>query len=734
MNFPSPNKISHRHRAAARRLGTASLAAILWTGLAGTARAADEASAAEADTDRPDIVVTAERTTGLARTTPISLGVVGSEEIKKRNIVQLQDLNGVVAGVNVPGGYSNQIQAVAIRGVGASSSAMNQAVGIYVDDIPLVLGYAAGIWDLPDIERIEVLRGPQGTLYGQNTTAGAVKFVSRDPDAPSQAWASVGLGNYAEFDVRAYANGDIVPGRLSASIALSHRDNHGYGYNATRDERANHTNATQARVKLKWTPVDSFSAQLAVDGLYDRSDDNTINFPLGQAGNPRVTYVDRDLGTYRRKAGGAALTLRGELDSHLSLRAITGFRRFVDDPSPMDQGGQPAITSGWEQRVSQNTWSQELQMHGDYGALTFTLGALWIRNHYNFHRFNTSRTVSTGAVSRTESVTDLTITDRGLYGQGRYALTDRLGVTFGGRLYRTSQEGSNDYYRLNASSARTATVYELDDLYTRSTGFTPKVGIDYKFSPDLFGYATFAKGEKFGGFNRAAASLLSASVATKPEEVTTYEAGLKITAFDKAVQTNIAFFYNDYKNYIASLRNTYVHGVLVPDAVQVNAGAAHTYGVDFDNSWHVANGLDWTVAAEYVIAKFDDFENPSGLESGNYVDNRLPNAPRLTLSSSLDYSFRAGPGTLDLYGSVQYLSRQYTDAANSATAEVSRQTYVNLGLDYALNGDHWKFSVRARNLFDKDYVLQRVYNPTNGIDSASYSTPRTVIGTIEYRF
>ena len=140
----------------------------------------------------PEVIVSAERTDTLERTTPVSIGVVGRGEIERKGIADLHDLVGVVAGVAVPNGFSNMPQAVAIRGIGASNAAMSQAVGIYIDDVPLLRGYATGLWDLPDIERIEVLRGPQGTLYGQNSTGGAVRFVTRDPSADTVAWLAWG--------------------------------------------------------------------------------------------------------------------------------------------------------------------------------------------------------------------------------------------------------------------------------------------------------------------------------------------------------------------------------------------------------------------------------------------------------------------------------------------------------------------------------------------------------------
>ncbi|WP_324741638.1 TonB-dependent receptor [Tsuneonella sp. CC-YZS046] len=155
-----------------------------------------DAEAAPATGGLQEIIVTAERREADVQKVPISIGVLDSTLLGQTGFVHLLDADKAVAGVTFFRGAANQQASVIIRGVGTTNQGYTQAVGIYVDDVPLIRSVAAGQWDLPDIERIEVLRGPQGTLYGQNSTAGAVKIVSRDPGQKPEGWVSVGLGNY----------------------------------------------------------------------------------------------------------------------------------------------------------------------------------------------------------------------------------------------------------------------------------------------------------------------------------------------------------------------------------------------------------------------------------------------------------------------------------------------------------------------------------------------------------
>ena len=685
-----------------------------------------------------EVIVSAERIDTALRKTPVSAGVVDRQQIDSQGIYQLNDLVGVIAGVTVPNGYSNMPQAVGIRGVGVSNPAMSQAVGIYVDDVPLVRGYATALWDLPDITRIEVLRGPQGTLYGQSSSAGAVKIVSADPGPERSAWASVGAGNYGTRELHGLVSGAIgqADNGLAGSFAVSRRTNDGFGYNATLDKRINKLDATQFRAKFRERFTPEFSAVLAIDGLQDKSDTNTINFPLNHVNAaPRVSWNSSDAGAFKRNAGGASLKLEDRATPDTTLRSITAWRTYKDDPTVADWSGLETERYLLSQTVEQKTFSQEIQAQRKGTTLSWTTGLMLVDDRFDFDRFTTAYPLAAPAPSTTEAVTHQHTVDLGLYGQGRYALSDSTGVTFGVRAWRTRQTGSNALWKADNSRQRTSVVYDAEGLSTTRSGVVPRVGIDSQLDSDTFVYASVAQGAKFGGFNRAAASALSASVASDPEKVIAYEAGAKGRFLGGALTANAAAFFNDYRDYLASLNNLTINGTLVTDSVLVNAGKAHTWGLDFDFDAKLARNTDWSVSMEWLHSRVEKFENPTGAPAANYEGHELPYAPHLSFGSTLSSQVPLPDGSAIAFTtSIQMLTRQYADLANSQSLKTPVQSTVNLGVGYLAPQRHWSVSLRVRNLFDRTRALARNVIPPFGVNTAYYNAPRTVVASVRFDY
>ncbi len=705
---------------------------VAWSTLSipGAAVAQDAASTVQ------EVVVSAERTDSALRKTPVSAGVVDRQQIDSKGIYQLNDLVGVIAGVTVPNGYSNMPQAVGIRGVGVSNPAMSQAVGIYLDDVPLVRGYATALWDLPDITRIEVLRGPQGTLYGQSSSAGAVKIVSADPGTERSAWASVGAGNYGARELHGFVSGGLGPADdgLAGSFVVSRRSNDGFGYNATLDKRINKLDATQFRAKLRERFTPDVSAVLAVDGLQDRSDTNTINYPLNHPGAaPHVSWNSSDAGAFKRDAGGVSLKLEDRVAPGTTLRSITAWRMYKDDPTVADWSGLEVERYELSQTVQQKTFSQEIQAQGKGQMWNWTTGLMLVDDRFDFDRFTTSFALSRPAPSTTDATTHQHTVDLGLYGQARYAVTEDTGVTFGARAWRTRQTGSNALWNASADFQHTSVVYDAEGLSTTRSGVVPRLGVDSQLDPDTFVYANVAQGAKFGGFNRAASSRLSATVASNPEKVVAYEAGAKGRFLGGALTANAAAFFNDYRDYLASLSNLTINGVLVTDAVLVNAGRARTWGVDADFDARLARNTDWTLSMEWLGSRVAAFRNPTGAPAANYVGHELPYAPHLSLGSTLASQVPLPDGSaVSVDTGIQYLTRQYGDLANSGTLKTPSQSIVNLGVGYLAPDRHWSVSLRVRNLFDRTLALSRNVIPPFGIDTAYYNAPRTVVVTVRF--
>jgi len=683
-----------------------------------------------------EVIVTSERVQTVLGRTPLSVGVVDQHAIETRGTAQLSDLVGTIPGVTVPNGFSNQPQAVGIRGVGVSVPAMSQAVGIYVDDVPLVRGYATALWDLPDIARIEVLRGPQGTLYGQNLTAGAVRVISIDPTAQAVAWVSASAGNYRDAEVHAYVNGPIGDGPLSGSFALSRRGNEGWGYNASTDQHDNKLDATQFRAKLRLKEASGLDAILAVDGLVDRSDTNTGDFPLNDPRSaPRVNFTTATTGPFKRLAGGLQFKLSHPLADGIALHAITGYRAYKDKPTVADIGGLATLRYLLSQTVAQKVFSQELQLQAMQAHVDWTAGAMLVSDRFDFERIVDQIPPPPKSRTDTEGQTHLETTDVGIYGQSRYEWTNEIGLTAGLRAYRTAQTGANQFWSLDAQQARVQTVYTATGLSTSSSGLLPRLGLDWQASRDHFLYASFAMGQKFGGFNRATASERASTYAAHPEKVSTWELGSKSRLAGGRVTADVALFLNDYSDYLASLQNTVIGGVLVPDQVLVNAGKAKTYGADIDLAAKLAERTDLSLSVELLRTRIDAFENPTGAAVSNYVGHELPYASHLSLSVNFEHRQPLPDGSsLGLTAALQHLSRQYTDVQNSATGAIVAQTCLNLGASWLTPGRGWTLSLRVRNLTNRTYVVLRTKIPSVEVDAANYNAPRTILATVRHDF
>ena len=727
-----------RHRPTARRRAVSfrpAVAGLLLGPLAAGAGWADEAL--------PEVKVTAERTETVLRRTPVSAVAVDNLTIERLGLYQLSDLVGTVAGVSVPNGSSNMPQAVGIRGVGVSVPAMSQAVGIYVDDVPLVRGYATASWDLPDVQRVEVLRGPQGTLYGQNSTAGAVKYVSLDPTAETQAWLSAGAGNERALEVRGYATGAIGgggdvagdgAGPLTASLAFSRRRNDGHGRNATRSTDVNALDATQFRAKFARDLSPATRAVLAIDGLHDTSDTNTANFPLGRPeSQPRVNFVAGDAGDFERVSGGLSLKVTHRLADGLTFRSITGYRAYRDDPLVADWGGLARFQYQISQANEQRALTQELQLQGRDARRSWTAGLMYVGDTFAFHRFVDVAPPDPAPVGHTEAQTHQKTRDLGVYGQLRQTLDERTGVTAGLRLYHTRQEADNAFWRTDGERNRTQTVYDLDDLSTSKTGLLPRLGIDHQWGPDVFLYGYLAQGAKFGGYNRAAESALSARADTDPEKVTTLEVGGKGRFLDGQLDANVAFFYNDFRDYLGVVQGVTIDGTVVTDTVLVNAGKARTYGMDLELTARASSRLDLGLSLELLGSRFDTFANPTGNPNADHVGNALPNAPHVTLGATAAYRHPfADGGAASLLAMVQHLGSQYTDVANTEATKLVPQTYVHLSAGYTTPDGRWTFGLRVRNLFDRTYVVQHMRIPPLDLHAGHYNAPRTVLFTARY--
>ncbi len=681
------------------------------------------------DATLPQVTVTAERRATKLQDTPVSVGVINGTTLRQNNNPSNRDLSATVAGLTAPGAFQGNGGGgpIYIRGIGTSSPTYSSAVPIYIDDVYIARQLGDGIYlGMPDVQRVEVLRGPQGTLYGENSSAGAIKFVTVDP-TDNTAWIQGTGGSHDGWGTKGYVSRVIAPDLLYASFAFNHYQDLGEVYDPVRHQDVGASNVSQFRAKVRLTPTHDFDAVFSIDGTHVGGDTNTPIALNHLGSSPRTTFENTDP-SVDRNIGGLSLRLTKIIDEHLTLKSITAYRQIRDDRNPTLLDGLPTDTFGFLINQHEHETTQEFQLLGDYGRFKFTTGIIGLREGFNTNRPAWTNGAYTGINSTVNN------TSLAAYFQGTYQITDRLGATAGLRLNRDWQVFNEIGYKSNSSQAQLATTFSTGDLTQDVNSVTPKIGIDYKWSPDLFSYASITRGEKSGGYNPVAATLQIAQVAVNPERVTTYEVGTKATLFGNRLQANASIFYNDFDDYQAAIANAIVNGQAINGSVTVNAGKARTYGAELETTFRPLSNLLVSNWLTLLQGTFQQFANPTGAAALNYAGNVLPYISHFVAGTSATYTLpRFGlPGATRANATVRYLTPSYQDIGN--TLRTPTQIYIDAGVSFAASGGHWSGQFQVRNLLNRYYVQQNFTTASIGLNSAFYNPGRTFQLSVRYDF
>jgi iron complex outermembrane receptor protein len=300
-----------------------------------------------------DVVVTATRRTTKLQKTPVAVTVFGAKQLAQQNILTTRDLAGKMPGVTTQrAGITPLTQIYFIRGIGNSDPIFDPNVGQYLDDVYLPRAIN-GLGDLTDLERVEVLRGPQGTLFGANSDAGAIRYVSKDPTDQTVANFDVQGGNYTTFNTHAYIAGPIVPSKLDGSIAFAHDQHNGYTYDPTIGKYVNNQDTDEARAKLLANVNPDLTALLEIDGTRDFSGTGyyspvhpiiggTLAKPVYGPADKNDSYASQDP-INNSWDGGVSLRIIDEINPNLTFKSITAYRAFAQQPVNYNNDGQPLV-------------------------------------------------------------------------------------------------------------------------------------------------------------------------------------------------------------------------------------------------------------------------------------------------------------------------------------------------------------------------------------------------------
>ena len=710
-----------------------------------------------------EIVVTARKREETLQDVPIAVSSISGDVLAAAGIDDLTGIAQAVPNVTLENSRAtNSTLTAFIRGVGQQDpvAGFEQGVGIYVDDVYLNRPQGA-ILDVYDVERIEVLRGPQGTLYGRNTIGGGVKNVTPRPHATAPTLRTrLAVGNYGQLDGMLAGSAPLSDSfRVGAAIAKLNRD--GFGRNVTTGDENYDKDVLAARVSMEWEPSANLLVRLAGDYLDDGSSPRqgyrllpTLSGaqPALLPGRYDTTAGITTFGPIRDnkvEAKGGQLRIQWSPSEAWTLQSITAYRED-DSRSPIDFDSTPPQTFDAPVVYTNEQFSQEFQLTYSGSRATVVAGAYYL----DANAFNAFDVVFTSATQLT--IGDVDTKTWALFGEATFDLSDAWSLSVGGRYTedeRTSRIvrqlflGVNSPYFGNSAAVNLTAPIIVDgqqvvpEFNGRRTDdkFTPRVILAWKASDDLNLYASYSQGFKGGGFDpRGNYANADVRLGFLPEVVDSYEIGAKASLFDGRASVNTAVFFAHYKD-VQIPGSVIVPGPPVSFVGTVtNAGAAEIYGVEVESTARLTERLTAALSVGYIDAEYTEFVL-GGVDVSSQRD--VQNTPDWTGNASLTYAlpveFGGAGGTLSFTGSAAY--RSFTQQFEFAIPLLDQEAFwlLDASIGWISGNDRWRVGLHGRNLADKRHVTSGYNFPGAGTDDsvlAFYGNPRTYTATVEYRF
>lgn len=667
-----------------------------------------------------DLTVTSQKRTENIQEIPMSITSLTGEDLTDSGAVDLWDVTRMSPNVYLSNNAIENI--IVIRGIAPFNMSLYPACGVYVDDIPMPLQHQHNP-DLYDIKRVEILRGPQGTLYGRNSESGVINIVTRQPGNKfsGNLVGEIGFYDTGHGDIPTYRgqvnlNAPIIKDKFAFRIAGQWHASNGFmenRFNGT-DDAARYDNKN-IRGIFRWTPNENWDVSAILDGEKGDNGDGQYRYIKGSLKTPRhiINYNDSD-GYWDREGSGQALRVKYDGFS-FNFTSITGRRSFdTKYYQDLDLGPFPFGYSDMD--YSTDSLNQEFRLASkeDSGPLKW-LGGVFIFNE------DSDADVNFAAYMQ-EHKADWTNEGAAMFGQLTYTLFEKLHLTGGLRLDYTKGSGNKTYTLMGRSNSFSQ---DFDN-----TELLPKVAVSYDATENIMPYASIGRGYLSGGFAYATAQNKQSFV-YDPEYSMNYEMGIKTKWFDNRLTANLALFRVNMTD-----RQIYqqVPGAAAIVRVVENAGEAHSQGVEFELCAKPAQGLEFSAGFGLIQAEVDEWKkkqaNPLTGQT-QLVDlsgKKLPNVPSYTFNIGAMYRHSTGFfGRVDLNG----IGEIFNDAENTKNLKADAYELVNLALGYET--ELFTFTLWSKNLFDQEY-----YNRLNswvgggviGIDGE----PRSVGLTVTYRF
>ncbi|MDB5681403.1 MAG: TonB-dependent receptor, partial [Sphingomonas bacterium] len=651
----------------------------------------------ENDGGIPDIIVTAQRRNESLQKVPIAISAIPEDQLISRGIRQTEDLNLVVPGLNTQRVGGTGVFFLRGVGTGSLSPCVEPPVAYYVDSVYMP-SPLANTGTFIDVERIEVLKGPQGTLFGRNSMGGLVNVITKDPSDTLAGHIKAGYGNYNTMEGDLYVTGPITTNLAVDFAAYGYDQQDGWGHNLTLNIPANYRKEYMFRSKLQWKPTDRTTVTLSGDYDWYRIDIGASasilpGLPPPPASQPLSTFRGSiydsiaNLKSYGDTYNwGTYLRINQDLGNDIQLVNTANYRSTIRFDQ-LDNDYTPYTISHSQFRDVTLSYADELQLLGGKES-----GLQWQTGLYYFHKttgyrpqllFGSAFGAAPGAFRRNTS--DQRLDSYSGYAQVTFPVfSDATKVTLGGR-YTTDHKQFTG--RIDNQAGLVATVADKKN----DSKFTYRVALSQQFSPTVMAYASVSTGFKGGYWNPS--NPLAPSV--RPETVTDYEGGLKTDLFDHKLRFNIGGFYYDYKD----LQLTQV---LVTGLFTANAAKAEVYGLEIEGEARPANNFTITYGVALTHSRYVSYPNATsyvtspvnGTGVGTPINNtghNLQRTPKATANIGIDYVIPSSVGDFGVNANYAYNDGFFFEPDNQMRQ--AAYSLVNGELRWTPKGE--RFVVRA---------------------------------------
>jgi iron complex outermembrane receptor protein len=730
-----------------RLIKSALLAGAAWSAVSTGAMAQDAASQEPAVTV-DDIVVTARRRDEQLKDVPVSVSALGEERLEQTGASDITALQQQTpnATVQIARG-SNSTLISFIRGVGQQDPlwGFEPGVGLYVDDVYVARPQGA-VLDIYDIQRIEVLRGPQGSLYGRNTVGGAIKYVTNKLSLDPSLTLRGAYGSYNQIDL--VASGSLpVTDTLRIGAAVASYDRDGYGENLNTGEDQYDKDVLAGRISVEYQPYENAFFRLAYDRVEDNSSPRHGHREVAGtgvgAGIPASVYDTYAgiVGDQKVENEGVSLTAEIGLNDIFTFKSISAYRSGHTD-TVIDFDNTAAATLDIPAYYGDRQFTQEFQLLFETDRIQGVAGLFYLDGHaegaFDTIVGNLGLVIGTSGFVDTKSIA--------LFGDVNLDLTERLHLGLGlrytnddktGRVFRANYAGATRSPLLGGTT-RAPTLLRTDYINSKSFDqMTPKVSLSYDFSDAITGYASFSQGFKSGGFDMRGDAILTPNTVNgyAPETVDSFEVGLKGRAGPLSFSS--AVFYNEYQDQQVTTQVPAVGGIA---SFVDNVGQSTIYGAEFEGALSLGDSLTANFAIGYLKAEFDQFLRYN-LTTASYEDISsqvvLQNAPEFTGYLGLTWTGSVFGGELAVTPSVSYRDSYSQFEFPNPVLDQDAFALVDLSAVWTDPSNRWTVGVFGKNLTEEEYRVGG-YNFAGATFNNSligyYGPPRTVTASLQFKF